>query len=339
MKSLIRFLLSLLGIKSPPPAAPKSGPPSDNDSEPAQLTNNRVLVLVYDPPMDDSGKKLSEQQNWHHAEEIAAGFMGDILKTSGGMLHYQIVQRIDVDEFPALTDGFQYTPQSYLDVLRGVTPPHAPQTADYPSILNRFKILERVARNEIDEIWIFAFPYAGFYESIMGGPGAFWCNAPPLHGTEASQRRFVVMGFSFERYTGEMLEAFGHRAESIMSAVFEKAQGAANLWSRFTRYDKTSPGKAAVGTVHYAPNSTRDYEWDNQTFVKSECYDWLNNFPDFKGDVRNVNAAEWGNGEIRAHHQWWLSHLPKVAGRRNGIHNNWWQYIGNANNVPTQLDK
>ena len=25
--------------------------------------------------------------------------------------------------------------------------------------------------------------------------------------------------------------------------------------------------------------------------------------------------------------------LPKTAGRKNGIHNNWWQYIANPDNV------
>jgi len=35
------------------------------------------------------------------------------------------------------------------------------------------------------------------------------------------------------------------------------------------------------------------------------------------------------------HHFWWLSHFPKVAGRKNGIHNNWWQYIANPNYVVT----
>jgi hypothetical protein len=39
-----------------------------------------------------------------------------------------------------------------------------------------------VARGEIDEIWLFGGPYFGFYESRMAGPGAFWCNAPPLPG-------------------------------------------------------------------------------------------------------------------------------------------------------------
>lgn len=334
MSKFFESLLQLFGKKKAPQPAPAPVHPPDSATEPAQITASRVLVLVYDPIMDAaSGKKLSQQQNWYRIEDLATGFMADILKNSGGMGRYQIVQRIDMDEFPAKTDGFKYTPQTYLAVLRGESAPHMPQEVDYNAILTRFKVLERVMRNEIDEVWVFAFPYAGFYESDMGGPGAFWCNAPALTNTDASKRRFVVMGFSYERYIGEMLESFGHRSESIMLKTFEKTTGDANLWNRFSRYEKTAPGKSAIGSIHYASNSTKDYEWDNNTIVKSECYDWLNNFPNFKGDIRDVNKTEWGGGEIRAHHQWWLNHLPRVAGRKNGVHNNWWQYILNPNNV------
>jgi hypothetical protein len=266
-------------------------------------------------------------------DDLVTGFMNDLLKASGGMARYQIVQRLDVDEFPVKIDGFRYTPQSYLDTLRGVTPPHTPAEVDYAAVMTRFNILARVAQGEIDEVWTFAFPHAGFYESTMGGPGAFWCNAPALKNTQAARRRFVIMGFSYERGAGEMLESYGHRAESIMSKTFEKLSGDANLWQRFTRFEKAAPGKAACGTIHYAPNSAQDYDWNNSAQVKSECYDWLDNFPAFKGDIRTVGAAEWGAGDIRKHHVWWLNHFPKVAGRKNGIHNNWWQYVANPNNV------
>ena len=329
MSSFLDFLLSLFGVKKPARTPPPVDPSTiNNNTEPAVMTTSRVLVLVYDPTMDPAtGKKLSEVQNWYRVEDLATAFMDDIRTYSGGMARYQIIQRIDIDEFPAKVDAFRYTPQSYLDVLRGVTPPHKPQEVDYASILTRFRVLERVARGEIDEVWTFGFPHAGFYESTMGGPGAFWCNSPALRNTDASMRRFVVMGFSFERFVGEMLEAFAHRTESTMQRAFAKLDGDANLWSRFTRYEMVAPGKSAMGTVHYAPNSVRDYDWGNPARVKSECYDWLNNFPDFKNDVREVDASEWGGGEIRAHHRWWLNHIPRVAGRRNGIANNWWQYI------------
>ncbi len=293
-------------------------------------------MIVYDPVVvPKRGQRLSEFMRWNRVEDLATGFMSDILQISGGLARYQITQRIDVDAFPAKVDGYVYDAETYLNVVRGATPPYMPQEANYHAIIERFDILNLVARNEIDEVWVFNFPHAGFYESIMGGPGAFWCNAPPLRNTEASKRRFVVMGFSYERGVGEMLENMGHRAESILEKTFEKVRGEDNLWRRFIRYQKTAPGKAALGNIHFAPNSQRDYDWNNPTPVASECDDWLHNFPNFQGAVRTVTAAEWGYGDIREHHKWWFSHIPKVAGSRNGINHNWWQYIMDPNHVKT----
>jgi hypothetical protein len=271
--------------------------------------------------------------NWNRVEDLATGFMSDILQISGGVARYHIIQRIDVDDFPAKVNGYQYDAQTYLNVMRGVTPPYMPQEANYHAIIERFNVLQLVAQHEIDEVWVFNFPHAGFYESIMGGPGAFWCNAPPLKNTEAAGRRFVIMGFSYERGVGEMLENMGHRAESILEKTFENLSGEENLWRRFIRHQKTAPGRAALGNIHFAPNSQKDYDWNNPEPVPSECDDWLHNFPHFKGVVRTVTAAEWGSGDIREHHKWWFRHIPRVAGRRNEIYNNWWQYIMNPNLV------
>ena len=294
----------------------------------------RTLVIVYEPTMDaTTGTKLSRYMGWNSVEDLALGYMSDVLEVSGGLVRHQIVQRIDVDEFPAKVDGFRYDPRSYYNVMKGMMRPYMPQEANYYDIIERFHLLDRVARNEIDEAWLFGFPHAGFYEFIMAGPGAFWCNAPPLRNTDASGRRFVIMGFSYERGVGEMLENLGHRVESIMHKTFEGLRGADNLWERFCRYDKVSPGNAALGNVHFAPNSVRDYDWGNTARVVSECDDWLYNFPNFKGIRRTVTARDWGNGETRAHHKWWLKHLPKTTGQINGISNNWWQYVMDPNNV------
>jgi len=326
--------MNLFFRRKAPPPQPVIAP--DSPDEPPQLTILKTLVIVYDPIVDKaSAKKLSEAMKWNKVEDLARGYMSDILQVSGGLVRHQIVQRIDVDAFPAKVDGHVYDAQTYLNIVRGISQPYMPQEADYYAILRRFEILQRVAKNEIDEVWGFGFPHAGFYESIMGGPGAFWCNAPPLKHTEASQRRFVIMGFSYERGVGEMLEDLGHRAESIMEKTFEKIKGEDNLWKRFIRYEKTHPNQAALGNVHFAPNSDRDYDWNNPSTVTSKCDDWLYNFPNFKGVTREVSAADWGNGDIRKHHVWWMNHFPKTKGRKNGIHHNWWQYIANPNNVST----
>lgn len=313
------------------PLQPAAAP--DHKTDPALVAVVRTLIIVYEPAMDAAGTRLSRYLGWNRVEDLVQGYIADVLEVSGGLARHEIVQRIDVDEFPAKVDGYRYDPRGYLDVIRGRRPPYMPQEADYYRIIERFNLLQRVASDEIDEVWIFNFPHAGFYESIMAGPGAFWCNAPPLTNTRASGRRFVIMGFSYERGVGEMLENLGHRVESIMHRTFGRLRGDDNLWERFCRYDKVSPGKAALGNVHFAPNSVRDYDWGNPSTVISECDDWLYNFPGFKGTRRKVNARDWGNGDIRKHHKWWLKHLPKTTGQMNGISNNWWQYIMDPNKV------
>ena len=134
------------------------------------------------------------------------------------------------------------------------------------------------------------------------------------------------MGFNYERGVGEMLESFGHRAESIMKHVYRRHKGKDNLWERFTRHEETHPGEAEVGTVHFAPNSAFDYDWGNPRMVLSCCRNW-NNYPDLTGEPEWVNCREWGGGDIRLHHKWWLSHFPNVSGENSGVLNNWWNYI------------
>jgi hypothetical protein len=310
----------------PQPAQPAS-------LEPATIVAPRVLVIVIDPIIDAAtGTKLTQHMRWNRPEDLISVFISDLLQISGGLARYQIVNRIEINEFPVKADGFRYTPDAYLKVLDGSAPAHAPDAVDYQNFLTHNNILQLVFSSQIDEVWTFGFPYAGFYESTMGGYGAFFCNSQPLPNTAGCMRRFVVMGFSNERGVGEMLHSFGHRAESIMNQVYARARGDANLWQRYIRYDQTFPGLAEVGTVHFAPNSVRDYDYANPRSVQSRCDDWFN-FPAFKGVVKTVDKAEWGGGDIRAYSKWWLNHLPKVGGRTNGIANNWWQYILDPNRV------
>ena len=357
--SIWESLRALLGLGGKPEGAPTEsggGAPAagfpDSADEPAQITNPKVLLIICNPIVDlVSGERLAARMGWSRPDGLVNAFIGDILQVSGGLVRYQVSQREELDEFPALIDGFRYTPQAYLDVMGRRQSPHNPQGIDYQALIERYDILRRVEQREIDEVWIMAFPYAGLYESAMGGAGAFWCNGPPLPNTGACRRLFVVMGFSYEREVGEMLHSFNHRCESILAQVFGcldflawtyrtdripptvRPDQPLNLFQRYLLFDKIAPGRAAVGTVHYAPNAFRDYDLGNRRPVQSACYDWLR-FPDFQGDVRTVTASEWGGGTEKDYQRWWLQHLPKVAGRQHGIHNNWWQYITKLENVP-----
>ena len=104
------------------------------------------------------------------------------------------------------------------------------------------------------------------------------------------------------------------------------------MWKRFTRYDKIAPGQAEVGTVHFAPNSQKDYDWGNPTPVASRSRTWQT-FPDISGASLTLDSAEWGRGDIRAHHRWWFKLMPHVNGQYDGISYNWWEYIVDPNTV------
>jgi hypothetical protein len=306
-------------------------PPSDDEIP--QILEPRVLVLSFNPEIaGEGGRRLNRVLRWRDVDELCEQFIDDLRECSGGLVNFQIVQRIEVDAWPLKVDGFRYDETSFLRNWYGKTGWHQPDAVDYPAIIADFDLLNRVESGQIDEVWLFAFPYAGLYESLMVGPGAFWCNSPPLALRKGLSRRFVIMGFNYERGVGPMLESFGHRVESHLKQAWRRYRGRDNLWERFRSYDKIAPGKANCGWMHYAPNSLTDYDWGNRTKVSSNCDDWLN-FPNFRGIAREVNCTEWGNGDMRAHHKWWFEHLPKASGHTLGIANNWWWYGVDPNAV------
>ncbi|OGD74771.1 hypothetical protein A3A84_03680 [Candidatus Collierbacteria bacterium RIFCSPLOWO2_01_FULL_50_23] len=294
----------------------------------------RVLLVIYNPRIKGNGnRRLIEVTGWNDPDLLTASYIKDLRDASHGYANFEIVERLEVDRFPVNADGFVYDGDEYIHCLRSRGGFHKPDGTDYHRILADFDVINRINRRQIDEVWLFAFPYAGFWESTMAGPGAFWCNSPALTNTARAQRRFVIMGFSFERGVGEMLENMGHRAESMIEPLFRNLRGEANLWERFTRYDKTHPGRAEVGNIHFAPNSLRDYDWGNKGEVRSRYHTWKN-FPFLDGEAQIVDASHWGQGDTRAHHLWWFDLLPHIEGSANGISYNWWQYVIDPNTAP-----
>jgi len=289
--------------------------------------NPHVLVVVYDPIVtSEGGHRLSKLLGWNNPGKLVQRYISDLRDASYGYCNYEVIAQVQVDKFPIKADGFSYTPEEYVSAWRARSGFHEPDAADYQHLVNQLGVIDSIDNGEFDEVWLIGPPYAGFYESRMAGPGAIWCNAPPLEAFDYASRRFVIMGFNYERGVGEMLESFGHRAESILSHVFRKIRGEDNLWERYIRYELTAPGHAEVGNVHFAPNSRRDYDWGNRTTVLSSCDNWLG-FPDLSGSPRPVNSSEWGNGDTRLHHLWWLKHFPHVAGSCSSISHNWWEYV------------
>ena len=301
---------------------------------PVPFVAPRVLVINFDPIFpSQASRALHQVCGWNDPRHLTEGYITDLAECSSGYVRYQIVEWMDVDAFPTKRDGFRYTNHSYMRCRAGQEAWHQPDAVDYQAIFREFGLSGRVERGEIDEIWLWGFPYAGFWESTMAGRGAYFCNSPPVARIRTS-RIYVTMGFNYERGVGEMLESFGHRVESIMRRVYGSWEPQeTQAWNRFTLHEAVAPGRSGCGNVHFAPNSERDYDWGNRREVWSNCDDWLD-FPHLTGQRRRVHCSEWGDGDTRAHHCWWLQHLPRSPGRTDDKLNNWWAYVADFNRFP-----
>jgi hypothetical protein len=129
-----------------------------------------------------------------------------------------------------------------------------------------------------------------------------------------------------------MLESYGHRAESLLDHAFSStfSEVSPNAWQQFKQYDLAYPGQAEVGTIHFAPNSERDYDWGNSRYVRTHSEAWLN-YPDLSAKPTMENCDLWGNGDTRKHHLWWFRHLPHADGENEHRSNNWWEYVADPN--------
>lgn len=295
----------------------------------------KVLVVNFDPIIrSEGGKRLHEVGKWQDPHYLVEAYRSDLRECSGKTVQYEIKEWQDIDQFPKKQDKFQYSEEEFLKCMKSGKGWHQPDAFDYQAFIREYKLVERVESGEIDEVWVMSMPYSGMWESTMVGDNAYECNSDPVAGIKC-KRNFVIMGFNYERGVGEMLEDMGHRTESIMWHVYERwIPKPINTWCKFTLRDKDIPGESGVGSVHFAPNSTKDYEWGARTYVMSYCDDWLD-YPNMTGKKRVVTGSDWGNGDIRGHHRWWLNHLPKAEGRGpDGKLANWWKYTVDFNRYP-----
>jgi len=304
---------------------------------PPEILTPKVLLLIFNPIIESRGsRRLTEVYGWNNPDNLASQYIGDIKSVSSNFVNYTIVERMEVDAFTTYTDGYSLDDATYLSCWEARNCDHGDAgrgqpMIDYQFMTQQYNLCEKLNAGEIDEVWTFSYPYSGFWESTLAGPGAFWYNSPPVTGTTCN-KLLPIMGFSYERGVGEMLEDLGHRTESVMTYVFGSwAPNENHDWNKFTLYDKVAPGKANCGNVHYGPNSLSDYDWANTNYVDSYCDDWYN-YPTLQGIKKLVNCTTWGC-EIRGHHKWWLKHLPRAGGTTNGKLNNWWRYIVDYNNI------
>ena len=171
------------------------------------------------------------------------------------------------DGFPVKADGFRYDAAGFLRCWREVRGFDTPDAADYTASLPEFDVIRRINAGEIDEVWLFGPPYAGYYESPMAGPGAFWCNSPPLTAPVRHAARLPAPlrgdGLQLRARRGRDAGELRPPRRVDHGPRLRRAPAAGQPLGALHPLRPVAPGQAALGNVHFAPNSERDYDWGN----------------------------------------------------------------------------
>jgi hypothetical protein len=294
---------------------------------------DKILVMNYDPFMP-SGLRLHADRGWQDPHGLATAYASDMNTASGGVITYNVQTWTDINAFPVLDDGYQYTPTTYNQCMadsstcrRYPTAPNGPRLIDYAKLVNDNNLCARAVAGEFDEVWLFGGPYFGYYESTMAGTNAFWVNSPAV--PVACAKRFIIMGFNYEASVNNMLHDFGHRLDSTLDRAFMNWSGSPNPGTLFQQLDRFNPGASGCGNTHNPPNASQDYQYDAGTSVLSNCASW-DSWPALSGSAQSIGCGPWGCNE-RGFHMWRYDHLPHNAGTTQGFQNDWWKYAVDFN--------
>ena len=310
----------------------------------------KIIIITYNPWLSSVGKSLFEYESNNDPSITSAQLCQDFFEASNGFVDIQIVGRIDRNEFPIEEDGLRMSEAEYLQLRsQGLSYWHVHGVrTDIRRLIEDNGLNLMVKNHQIDEVWVFESWTFSFFESYMGGPGAFWVNGPTFDTD--SGRAFVVMGFENAVGIPNSLHSIGHRVESTLDQAYGYSTNyQITPWARYRKHanmpDDWLPGVPyGVGDIENPPNSSHNYDYINQNYVYSTAEDWLN-FPNLTGEAQLINAEAWNSYDY-GYYKWWYSHLPKAEGvsaRSDSSpgelrQNNWWKYIFDFNNYPELVD-
>jgi len=237
---------------------------------PKPVKLRKVLVINFRPP--------AVPPEWNRVNALVEEYTEAMIQASHKVLVYKPIKILDVPFYPVFADGKQYNDTTWTQARQnGQTALKDARgnllLADYERIIHDYSLIQAIQTRIIDEVWMFGGPYFGFYESRMAGQKAFWCNAP---GIEQNSKRFVMMGFNYERGVREMIHSFGHRAESILAAHFGSQQFLQQLYGLQptpTPKNEFEQWLLQHGTTHRDPGGA-DYGQDEYGWVSALRTNW-----------------------------------------------------------------
>jgi hypothetical protein len=299
----------------------------------------RVVVLIYDPVLEaEGGVRLTEHVKANDPLELSMILRDVVREASWGYVNYEIADVIRVDGYPVKVDGFRYDDASFLQVRK--TQEWQPATISYRKLFEENGLLERCAKEDIRELWLWGASGMHFDEFAGYVPNRYARFGPtdnpwlyrPYDIPEELGRTTWVMGFNYEVGADNMIHSYSHRVESMAALAFGDGvwdpATRRDPWNVFTWLETEHPGTPSqVGNCHVPPNGERGYDYQNKRRVPSWAWHW-HRYPDLSGEPSPISSAAWGDNQF-GYQKWLLERLPKFPGHTEHGYANWWVYVAN----------
>lgn len=350
----------------------------------------KVAVIFEDPIMPGTnGKRMHEvcrigqSYGWNDPEVQLNEYIESMKEASHGLVDYEIVMKVHTDDPEVLAkynnkifystsakDHFGKKKGEFIDIdfVKGYCQKGTPDGVceyDYVTLVTDFGLDAMRRANEVQDVWVYTHPGCGMNESRLIGKDAFWCNSGGINRPDLCDDFITVMFHNYERTTDLAIHSFGHRFESMMSAVyggfdqFYKGyykESQLNNWMRYcgylnnygSGYFPEETGYAQIGYCHFPPNGDYDYDYGNKRYCYTYADEWYN-YPRLthnKRTARKVNITEWDTHPTGSDQWgfmiWYHHHMPHFKGLNpaDGYLNNWWLYCydyKNARKLEAQL--
>ncbi len=121
-------------------------------------------------------------------------------------------------------------------------------------------------------------------------------------------RGIAVLGLYYSDGPSIAGHIFGHFSEGLYSYLF----GRDLFWNRWAGLVPGSSEAKTCGSIHFAPNSTADYQYALTNSVSSKCQNWK---PDGTGTATTMSCVAWGCTQT-GFYLWWQQNLPGLS---NGL--------------------
>ncbi len=212
---------------------------------------------------------------------------------------------------------------------------------DYKKMLTEdVDICNLVNNSGVTQVWIWGYHYGNIEPaegnmSMGNNSRSFWnhgsfgdvSNSEQIDDMPLCNKTYVLFNYNYGRGAAEAVEDHTHHIERINDFADS------TLWSNFVNpYGQSGGTINHCGWTHFPPNGIKDYDWRNETTVKSDCMDWK---PGGGGQVKDVSCHTWyGSGSCAddsglAFKVWWMQSIPGMGNTLTSSGQalrNWWDF-------------